>query len=96
MGVHKSKVLIELKDEELKQLAHETYFSEKEIKIMYKRFWTYCSPDATVNKEQFSNMFNGGSDEGTAIIDHIFRAIDTDGNFSLGEIFKDFCHASTD
>ena len=90
MGLHKSKVRIELKTEDLKQLTHETYFSEKEIKVMYKRYWTYCSPDATLNKEQFCSMFNGGTDKGKAIVDHIFRAIDRDGSFSLGESFLIF------
>ena len=87
MGAIKSKVLIELKHEDLIQLTQETHFSEKEIKVMYKRYWSYCSPDATLNKEQFCNMFSGPSHKREAIVDHIFRTTDRDDNLSLGNVF---------
>ena len=90
MGAQKSKVLIELTNEDLKQLAQETHFSEKEIKVMYKRYWSYCSPDATLNKQQFCNMFTGPSHKREAIVDHIFRTTDRDDNLSLGKMIIDF------
>ena len=85
MGSHKSKILIPLKHHEVERLSQETYFNEKEIKVMYKRYWGYCSPDATLSKQQFYNMFNGNQAKGKAIVDHIFRTTDRDDNLSLGK-----------
>ena len=87
MGHQKSKVLINLKTEDIRELTEQTHFSEKEIKAMYKRYWAYCSPDGTVNKQQFCNMFSAASDKGKVIVDHIFRTTDRDDNMSLGESF---------
>ena len=87
MGAQKSKVLIPLKKEDLQKLINETHFKEKEIKSMYKRYWAYCSPHATLNKQQFNNMFNGGGEKAQSIVDHIFRTTDTDDNMSLGKRF---------
>ena len=86
MGLEKSKVLIELTDEDVDDLIVKTHFSGKEVKAMYKRYWGYCSPDGTVNKEQFSNMFSAASNKGKVIVDHIFRTTDRDDNMSLGEL----------
>ena len=87
MGNQKSKVLINLKDEDLEELIQNTHFSEKEIKAMYKRYWGYCAPDGTVNKQQFCNMFSAASDKGKVIVDHIFRTTDRDNNMSLGKFW---------
>ena len=88
MGSTKSKVLVELKNEDVKKLTQETHFSEKEVKLMYKRYWTYCSSDATLTKEQFCSMCDGSTCKGKAIVDHIFRTTDRDDNLSLGNVFK--------
>ena len=85
MGAQKSRVLIELKNEDLEKLIQNTHFSEKEIKTMYKRYWAYCAPDGTVNKQQFCAMYSAAGDKGKVIVDHIFRTTDKDDNLSLGE-----------
>ncbi len=85
MGADNSKVLIELKNDQVEDLTRQTHFAEKEIKTMYKRYWAYCSPDGTLDKEQFSGMFNNMDGKGTAIVDHIFRTTDIDDNLSLGK-----------
>ena len=72
MGAQKSRVLIPLKNEDIVTLTQQTYFNEKEIRAMYKRYWSYCSPDATLNKQQFYTMFSGNRTKGKAIVDHIF------------------------
>ena len=87
MGGKKSKVLIELKQDDLQELTKETHFNEKEIKSMYQRYWGYCSNDGTVNKQQFYTMFHGAAEKGRAIFDHIFRTTDTDDSLSLGMLF---------
>ena len=87
MGAQKSKVLIPLKKEELRNLVQETHFNEKEVKVMYKRYWCYCSPDATLNKQQFKKMFSGNSDKSNGIVDHVFRTTDRDDNLSLGKLY---------
>ena len=85
MGNQKTKVLIDLKDQDLKELIRNTHFTEKEIKTMYKRYWCYCSADGMVSKEQFGNMFSEASNRGKAIVDHIFRTTDRDDSMSLGK-----------
>ena len=85
MGNQKSKILIDLKDADLQQLTKTTHFNEKEIKAMYKRYWGYCSPNGTINKQQFFNMLRAASDRGEVIVDHIFRTTDKDHNMSLGK-----------
>ena len=87
MGAQKSKVLIELKEEDVTYLIEKTHFNEKEVRAMYKRYWAYCSTDGTVNKEQFSSMFSAASDKGKSIVEHIFRTTDRDDNMALGEYF---------
>ena len=88
MGAKKSRVLIPLKEEDLQKLTQDTHFNEKELRAMYKRYWSYCSPDGSLVKQQFYSMFthkqtDGG--RGKRIADHIFRTTDKDDNLSLGE-----------
>ena len=85
MGVEKSKVLIELNEDQFEALAKQTHFNEKEIKAMYKRYWSYCAEDGTLSKDQFSGMFDQMDGKGTDIVDHIFRTTDIDDNLSIGE-----------
>ena len=85
MGVQRSKVLIPMNNEELEQLTQATHFNEKEIRAMYKRYWAYCSPDASLNKQQFYSMFTCTGGKGKAIADHIFRTTDRDDNLTLGK-----------
>ena len=84
MGSHKSKVLIPLSNNDIQHLTTNTNFNEKEIKLMYKRYWGYCSPDATLNKQQFYNMFSGANSKAKGIAEHMFRTTDRDDNSSLG------------
>ena len=88
MGAQKSRVLIPLKNEDIVTLTQQTYFNEKEIRAMYKRYWSYCSPDATLNKQQFYTMFSANRTKGKAIVDHIFRTTDRDDNLTLGKFSK--------
>ena len=85
MGAEKSKVLIELTKDKIDELTKQTHFEEKEIKMMYKRYWAYCSEDGTLNKQQFTGMFNNVDGKGNFIVDHIFRTSDIDDNLSLGK-----------
>ena len=86
MGAKKSKILIPLKESDLQKLTQDTHFNEKEIRAMYKRYWSYCLPDATLNKQQFYSMFTCTDGcKGKRIVDHIFRTTDKDDNHSLGE-----------
>ena len=89
MGVQRSKVLIPMNNEELQQLTQATHFNEKELRAMYKRYWSYCLPDATLNKQQFYSMFTCTDGcKGKRIVDHIFRTTDKDDNHSLGEFSR--------
>ena len=57
MGACKSRILIKLKDEQLKELIEKTHFNANEIKAMYKRFWKFCADDGSINKEQFFELY---------------------------------------
>merc|ERR1712168_1216938 len=83
MGADNSKVKNELKQSEVETLAKQTHFNEKEIKVMYKRFWTHCAKDGNMNKEQFAAMFDKMDGNGKNIVDHMFRATDIDDNFAV-------------
>lgn len=84
MGACKSRILIKLKQEELAELTQKTHFSSSEIKGLYRRYWKYCSPDGSLNRDQFCLIFSGAPTRGDSIIDHIFRTTDKDDSHSIG------------
>lgn len=85
-----NKPVIPITEKEILYYENNTFFTEKEIRKIRKRYMKFCSYDGSLNREQFTMMFSKlkNNKESLLIVEHIFRTSDEDGDDSL--TFKEF------
>ncbi len=70
---------------ELKDLALNTHFEEKELQLWYHSFMKDC-PDRMLNKEQFVDLYSSfyGSENAKRFASHVYRTFDHNKDGKIG------------
>jgi len=87
------KKIPKLTESEISYYEKETLFTAHEILMLHKAYRKHCSSDASVDKEDFVDMFSNYNKSAKALLflDHIFRTWDFETNGNLK--FHDFLQA---
>ena len=83
------KKVAKLTEEELSYYEKETLFTGHEILQLHKAFRRHCASDASVEKEDFVDMFSVHNKSAKALLflDHVFRTWDFENNGNLSKYY---------